>query len=65
MVNRFFEKNPSQIEDNNIAIFKIDSSDTLDLRPGNYIFEAWLEYNDGSNYTAEVGKYFLKKRVDR
>lgn len=59
-----FEKTPISINNQSTAIFEITKGDTENLRPGNYIYEIWLEYNDGKVYTAEVGKYFLKPRVE-
>lgn len=45
--------------------FVIESEKTNNLKPGNYLYEVWVEYTNKRNYTAEVGKFFVKPRVDR
>lgn len=60
-----FEKTGTNLDSNGNATFTIDSADTENLRPGNYLYEVYIEFNGTSNYTAEVGKFFVKPRVDR
>lgn len=60
-----FEKTGTNLNASGEANFVINSSDTTDLTPGNYLYEVYVEYNGSSNYTAEVGRFFVKPRVDR
>jgi len=60
-----FEKTGTQLTANGGVEFIIEEADTENLRPGNYLYEVYVEYNGSSNYTAEVGKFFVKPRVDR
>jgi len=60
-----FEKQASNIDSNGNAKFTIQNSDTADLRPGNYLYQVMVEYTGTTNYVAEVGKYFLKAKVDK
>lgn len=60
-----FEKTGTSLTAEGGAEFIIEETDTENLRPGNYLYEVYVEYNGSSNYTAEVGKFFVKPRVDR
>lgn len=60
-----FEKTASNLGADGSAKVTIDSTDTENFTPGNYLYELYVEFNNASNYTAEVGKFFVKPRVDR
>lgn len=60
-----FEKTGTNLADDGTLDFTINATDTEDFRPGNYLYEVWVEFGNQENYTAEVGKFFLKPRVDR
>lgn len=60
-----FEKTGTNLADDGTVSFQINSEDTENLKTGNYLYEVWVEYDSTENYTAEVGKFFLKPRVDR
>lgn len=60
-----FELTAENLNDNGNADFTVGHEDTEDLTPGNYLYEVWVEYENSTNYTAEVGKFFVKPRVDQ
>lgn len=60
-----FQLVAANLDSNGNALFTVKSSDTENLRPGNYVYEVWVKYDNSSPYTAEVGKYFIKKRVKK
>ncbi len=43
----------------------VQPDDTSDLRAGNYLYEVWVEYNNSTDYTAEIGKFFVKPVVKK
>lgn len=59
------EKTGSNYDSNGNTDFSITPSDTENLRPGIYLYEVWVEFDSQENYTSEVGKFFVKPRVDR
>jgi len=59
------EKTGTNLGADGSAKITVESFDTEDFRPGNYLYELYVEFNGASNYTAEVGKFFVKPRVDR
>lgn len=60
-----FELTGTNLNSNGQAEFTVNPSDTENLTAGNYLYEVYVEYSSSSNYTAEVGKFFVKPRVDR
>jgi len=58
-----FEKTGSNLDANGNVKFTVQSSDTSDLRPGNYLYQVIVKYSGEANYVAEIGKYFLKPNV--
>lgn len=60
-----FEKTSTDLKSSGESTFIIEETDTEDFRPGNYLYEVWVEFGNNDNYTAEVGKFFVKPRVDR
>lgn len=60
-----FEKTSTDTNSSGEATFIIEETDTENFRPGNYLYEVWVEFGSNDNYTAEIGKYFVKPRVDR
>jgi len=59
------EKTGTNLSSDGTVDFELVSSDTNDFTVGNYLYEVWVEYSGSENYVAEVGKFFVKPRVDR
>jgi hypothetical protein len=60
-----FQKTGTNLAADGTVKIVIQPSDTENLRPGNYLYELWVEYNSSTDYTAEIGKFFVKPVVKK
>jgi len=60
-----FQVTATNLAADGTAKFIVQPADTTDLRPGNYLYEVWVEYNTSTDYTAEIGKFFVKPVVKK
>lgn len=58
-----FELTGKNLTQNGDVEFTVEKSDTNSLKPSNYLYEIYVKYNSSSNYTAEVGRFFVKPAV--
>lgn len=42
----------------------LNETDT-NIEPKLYFYEVWVNFADGSDYSAEVGRFFVRKRVNK